>query len=82
MPAAVIVSRLSKHYGHWKALNDVSLTIAQEEIAALIGASGVRKVDPVATHRWPAETSAVLIIVVATVSLIDLTSAGISRRFI
>ncbi len=41
--SSVVLSNISKHYGSVRALDDVSLTIADGELVALLGPSGCGK---------------------------------------
>src|SRR5262245_6434306 len=39
----IVIDHVNKHFGHVKAINDVSLTIQQKEVVVIIGPSGSGK---------------------------------------
>jgi len=42
-PPLITVSKLRKHYGEVKAVNDISLEISQGQVITLVGANGAGK---------------------------------------
>ena len=50
---SILVRNVSKRFGDFVALDDVSLDVESGSLTALLGPSGSRQVDPPAHHRRP-----------------------------